>query len=315
MRLTNLQRILMIAFVAMVFGICQYLDSYHNDNLLERSPRVWCDETLPLNELVDCVDNLYQSSRTAEIWKRLSTRRPSLAMATSREAFALAHPYREVESFPILKPKYYQIAVYNGQANLVVADNLEDLNLIMPQLNILGFVIQSPHYSDESNKCKISMDNVLVSEAFANWKYPGHRPYFSKDMLITKVNGKYKIYAVSYEAVRLKGDKALFVVSIANFCPVKEKFDYCGTDYLYFTDSYHSRKDYLENITVSEEDKARFLNCPPYPRQIRSVLDEAQPEKDIILSADSRFNPQKLYVKVNNRIFEIKLDEKEKNND
>ena len=89
----------------------------------------------------------------------------------------------------------------------------------MPQLAIPGLVIQTPRYPDKNNKCKMFMENVLVSKAFPNWKYPADRIYLSKDLLITKTGGKYKIYAASYEAVRLKGAKALFVVSVASFCP------------------------------------------------------------------------------------------------
>lgn len=121
--------------------------------------------------------------------------------------FPLQAAYREVKDFSPLKPKTYKVAFYNGKARQIVADRFEKLNLVMPQLAIPGLVIQTPRYPDKNNKCKMFMENVLVSKAFPNWKYPADRIYLSKDLLITKTGGKYKIYAASYEAVQAERRK------------------------------------------------------------------------------------------------------------
>ena len=110
--------------------------------------------------------------------------------------------------------------------------------------------------------------------------------------------------------MRLRKNKALYVISISSFGETKNGFDYEGTHYIYFIDDYDAQKDYLSETSLPakyKQDKNLFLNCPPYPRTINYIPNPNQPEKEIVLSADKRKNPQTLFVNVLQHTFAIDI--------
>ena len=313
MSLTRLQRQLLVLIV-IVLGIIDYfVISYYDANLLKLNPRIWCDDKSSLQEVISCVDDIYQNSSMLQIWQqkvrqqeiRLGTRVPKITH--------LKTSYQEIHNFSPIKEKHYRVGIYKSQAELAVYDKFADLEVIYPQINTPGVILQSPNYPDKNNKCKFETKNLLTSEIFHNWTYPGDSPFLSKDVLITQTKNTYKIYTASYEAVRLKNNKALYVVAIASFSKGQKGFDYSGTHYVYFMDDYDVQKDYVLNVEIPQsykQDKNLYLNCPPYPRMISQMLNPATPEKEIKLSADKRKNPNTLFVNVNNHTFAVDIAQK-----
>ena len=70
MSLTRLQRQLLVLIV-IVLGIIDYfIISYYDANLLELNPRIWCDDKSSLQEVISCVDDIYQNSSMLQIWQQ-----------------------------------------------------------------------------------------------------------------------------------------------------------------------------------------------------------------------------------------------------
>ncbi len=310
MPLTKVQCNLIILSV-IVLGIIDYFAIRHYDaNILELSPRSWCDEKSSLPDVIKCVDAIYKSSKMQQIWQQKIRQQEIRLNVNVPQATPLNTSYQEIHKFSPIKEKQYRVGIYNNHSELAVYDKFADLEVIYPQINTPGVILQSIKYLDKENKCKIETPNLLPFEIFHNWTYPGDRPFLSKDVLITQTQNTYKIYTASYEAVRLRKNKALYVIGISAFGEAKNGFDYEGTHYIYFIDDYNPQKDYLSETSLPakyKQDKNLFLNCPPYTRTINYIPNPNQPEKEIVLSADKRKNPQILFVNVNNHSFSIDI--------
>lgn len=304
MKLSTPQRIFIITSVVILYGINSYLDRDGEWKILGRSPLVWCEDSLPLPELINCVDEHYQNSDIAAKWKTAMSSMRRAKPLPEVMSVELPAEVKEVADFTPLHQDEYKIINRGTEAILSRRDKFDNLDLYLPLIDAPGIIIQTPEYPFAENKCKLVMNNIIEPIIYTGWKYPGNRFYFSKDILITKINNQYKILVASYEAVRLKNAKALFTISITNFCQRGEKYHYCGTYYIYFTDKADSDKDFISHV-LAPTDTARFLGCKPFLRTIKNIGNDKFPEKVIYLSADKRHNPEKLYVKLYNRVFEI----------
>lgn len=301
MKLTRRSRLVIIFFTVAAGVVCSYLEKRQEQNLFEYTQRQWCDAGLPIDELVECVDKKQDESVYIQGWRERDAQKKMVKKTK------LPTAYREVSDFrPLKKEDRFKIFNNGGQGTLARNDQFENLDIYLPLVLAPGVAIQSIEQPYKENKCKIVLNNRLMPEILRHWDYFS-RPYLSKDLLITKQKGRYKIYAALYEGVRLKAKKALYVVYVVSFCQKADKFEYCGTHYLYFSDDYNTQKDYLQNYDISENHKDILVGCAPYPRKIIYLPDPDQSEKVIYLSADKRVNPTNLYVKLNNRIFEISL--------
>ena len=313
MHLTHLQRKIVI-FIVVVLGVADYFALRDYDtHLLELSPIAWCDETAPLQDVIKCVDAIYQNSKMTQIWQQKIRQQEIRLNVQVPQITPLHTSYQEIHNFSPIKEKQYRVGRYSNHAELAVYDKFSDLEVILPQINAPGIILQSIKYPDKENKCKIETPNLISFEIFHNWTYTGDRTFLSKDLLITKNAHSYKIYTASYEAVRLKNQKALYVVAVAAFCEQQKMFDYCGTHYVYFVDEYDKQKDYLSKAALPaqyKQDKNLYLNCPPYPRTLTYVPNPNHPENEIKLSADKRENPQTLFVNVLQHTFAIDISSK-----
>ena len=74
MRLNGFQRILIITAAVLAAVVSSLLIRHYDNNIWEYSLRNWCDDDLPLPQLVACVDGNYQSSRVGDGWKRVAAR-------------------------------------------------------------------------------------------------------------------------------------------------------------------------------------------------------------------------------------------------
>ena len=78
MRLNGFQRILIITAAVLAAVVSSLLIRHYDNNIWEYSLRNWCDDDLPLPQLVACVDGNYQSSRVGDGWKRVTAIIPAV---------------------------------------------------------------------------------------------------------------------------------------------------------------------------------------------------------------------------------------------
>lgn len=311
MPLSNFRRILILIFVLVLIVINVKLYNKYYKFFFEAQPLFWCSSTLSLDKLTACIDNQYKDSHYARKSSELLQQRPSTKETTSISPITLTNTYTEISDFTNLKKENNFGIINSGFAGtLTRTDQYEKLKLHLPQTEFPFFSLQKITFPDSKNKCQPKIENVLSPIAVSYWKYPFFRPMFSSDLLITKDQKDYRLYAAGYEVVPLKDKKGFFTVSIMNFCPQKDRFAYCGTNYIHFIDTYPKFSDTIKLADIPEKYKKQkgfYEGCPPYPQKFTISSAPEHPEQILHLSADRRKNPSKLYVKLYNRIFAVDL--------
>lgn len=316
MMLSRVWRITIIVVPSFLLILTIWLTKTYNTSSGYLALRVLCDGNLPLPELTACVDKNYTQSQSAAMIKERILSKGIASWSIFDESFDLKHNYKEISTFKPLKTGN-NLSIYgaDNQAYFMNMDVEGNPDLHIPVTEHSFIVLRKYTQPVDGNKCKVAFENVIEKLSIVNWKYLGNRTFLSKDMLVTKEKGQEKVYTASYEAVRLLGNNALYVVSINNLCRKKDKFQYCGTDYIRFVDDYSSFKEYEENVDIAKEykeDKNFYKGCSPYPQKFAYFISQNYPEKKIELSADKRDNPNELYVKVNNRVFALNLSSSSK---
>lgn len=306
-------------------------------------PVVNCDSKLPMNELLQCVDEQYAAMD--KIFRSRIIKEKDKSFKSKKKAPGLFLNSKEISYFPELKNNTLYDRDKNGNGAFHIKDDrYKNLTLGIYQNrnsnNRIGYKLRHPF---KDGLVGNYIENVDINtKAYLTRKYKRSYWSASKDVLITVSNNKKKLYAASYEVVPLNNNMALYVINISAYCqqffsqkeiefakkrgnfpdknmiPIftlplesKEKSFYsCGSGYLYFTDITDKIPEYRYNYPIPKHEQSNQPFHYTSATNFGTYVDyKTYPNKVINLSADRRENPEKLYVNLNNRTFEIPLSE------
>ena len=304
-------------------------------------PVVNCDADLPMDKLLQCIDEKY--AEMDKIHQTLRIKERSKYFLKHKRLKELSLDTNEISYFPRLKNNtlYDRSKTGNG-AFQVKEDKYKNLILGIFQSsdghNRIGYKLQHPFKEGMTGNY---IDNIDIGYGiYLTRKYTRSYWAASKDVLITVYNNKRKLYAGSYEIVPLNNNKALYIINISTYCqrnfspkeiefavekgvfpdknmfpiytlPLESKdksFDTCGNNYLYFTDVTDRIPEYIHNYPIPKQEQSNhpfhYTSASSYGIYVNYKI---YPNKIINLSADRRENPTKIYVNLNNHTFEISL--------
>lgn len=301
-------------------------------------PIVDCNSQLPIDKLLQCVDKQYAKMDKINEPDYIK-RRKIFFNKLLKNTYNLNYGFKEVKVFPKLKPENsYDNSAYLKTDNFV--SDIPHLRKDTYKNNTMGIYLQPSIGEIITYKQMEPVKNpahpsymLLAAPSVSTTKYA--RDYYaaSKDILITKNQGRNKVYTASYEIVPLKDNKALYIIAIVNYCqhtftkeeiqfakktgffpkkdgsinygkPIEAQtkiFDICGKSNVYFTDILDKSVEY------SVSKRTNFSQGPKFYSHF--VEYKSYPQKIINLSADTRENPKKLYINLNHRTFEVDINQ------
>ena len=203
----------------MVMG-CSYINAIHSAyDDSPYGPVVDCDADLPMDELIQCVEDQYEMMD--KIHQTPMLRERSKYFLSNKKAKDIPILSKEISYFPKLKNNILYDRSKSGNGTFQVKeDKYKNLTLGIFQYpnasNRIGYKLQHPlseglvgNYINNTNN---GYDTYLTRKYI--------RSYWaaSKDVLITVCNNRKKVYAGSYEIIPINNDKALFVINISTYC-------------------------------------------------------------------------------------------------
>lgn len=316
----------------LIFGLlcsaaCSAIVGAYSDD--PYGPVVDCDSELPMDELIQCIDEKYAAMDKIHTDRKIWERRRFQEMNKVNNYHKVNMKYKEISNFiKIKKENIYDKTKNSNHPMRLRVDEYKNMKVAVAQRKdaddikyYIGGALPKPFMGMQLNMKDISFS--LHHRYFRNYWAP------SRDILVTKDNGKNKIFSAGYEVVPLKDNMALYIISIAQACQptyskeqiekalkinslppqyniffrgydetkeaLSKKLNNCGLAYIYFTDNFDNSIGYLEG---------RYIGAEWEPI---TILYKEHPNKVIHLSANKRENPTKLYVNLNNRTFEIPL--------
>lgn len=260
-------------------------------------PVVNCDSELPMDKLIQCVKDQYEIMD--KIYEHPFIKDDKIfnnEIKNDKKASKIIRTnIKKVENFSSIKPCYKidkcQIRFPENKIGLIKYDEYKDkaVRILASNRSFLGDV-----YIDK-NRSK------LKSPYTAGFSLKGEPSQFERsyknkdnDIILFEREGKSYIYATKIEMNMLQNDKILLTANIQKFCSIQDI----------------SKK--LKLIPIDIYLKSAFEACGIY--RFSYVLDKTKKDLPVLISLDQRENPNKIYLKIAEDIFEIEIKQKDENN-
>lgn len=183
-------------------------------------PVVDCDSKIPMDELIQCVKDQYEMMDKIHVNEKVWKRKAYYDMSQVSNYKNTANiKYSEIKEFiPLKKADNYTLTTNSSFPVRLRTDEYEDVKMAISQredAENIEYYLSASQISKMWYGLYISTIPVCFSH---------HHLYFrnywaaSRDILVTKENGRNKVFSVGYEIVPLKNNKALYVISVALAC-------------------------------------------------------------------------------------------------
>lgn len=284
------------AITTLIFGLlcsaaCSTIVGAYSDD--PYGPVVDCDSELPMDELIQCVKKRYANMDS--VYENLRVKTDKKYRSWDKNNYnEFSFSYKKTPKFISIKPCYNkdscQTYSRGDGRGLTNYDKYDERKI---RVESVGRNIMGESYQDTRNNKKI--DKTLRKSgwvgAFASTPNYFIRSYKNpnKDIIIFNQNDKAFLYVPLIELIKLPNNKALVVANINRFCLRKQP-----------------------NWWVGKIKNNHFASCGVY--RFFYTTDAAVRNVPVAISLDQRENPNKIYLKIAEDIFEIKINQKEENN-
>lgn len=292
-------------------------------------PVVNCDSNLPMDELLQCVDEQYTKMDAIHESKQIRNLKEHLKSGKHTPIdFGIEYKKvipEKIDAFKSIKNCYLNDKnCYELQNGRKVSCSTNENNC---KRSINGFDVSF----DQFNKTmaignEISFngfykenDKGLIppqSSEFGNWftsvfnvSYPYQflksNKIKAKDIIIANANNKTIVFTVGAEEVKLR-EKDLLGVKVLTFCNITPE----QLGYTMETDESYCRfndKKQKSCMNIKAKDKL-FTLCNAFNFWI---LESKKIKKDIAISLDKRINPTQVFIKLGDNAYKINLTEGE----
>lgn len=279
------------AFLLVLFSLpaCNAVSGAYSDD--PYGPVVSCDSTLPMDELLQCVDKKYAAMDALHESPRVKDDKQYQFRDRSRNNYdELPFSYKKISEFTSIKSCYkqdrcqaYSIGDGRGLTNY---DEYEERKI---RVESLGRNVMGEAYEDTLNNNKI--DKTLKSIGWIG-SFGSTPTYFIrsyknpyKDIIIYNQNNKASLYVPLIELINLKDKQTLVVANINRFCLGKQPEWWIG-----------------------KVKNNHFVSCGVYRLSYVTDKIEVNVPVPVFISLDKRVNPNKIYLKVDQDIFEIDIN-------
>lgn len=141
MRITKFHRYFIIITALLLLAVYIRIQKNNNQNIFEPTVRLWCDSSLPLDKVVDCVNKQYQSSKFSQNCRQQLQRRNAIKQAMSNQPQKTAVSYADVTEFKPLKEDNTIGIINSGPVGtLTRTDKYDTLHLHLPQTGNFRFL-------------------------------------------------------------------------------------------------------------------------------------------------------------------------------
>lgn len=300
--------------IAYVADISAYIDSRHG-------PIVNCNSNLPMNELLQCVNKEYKNftpiveSKNIKIYKELLESGaiqflPSSGIKIYRKTAALGSEFPKIKS------------CYNNN------------DWCLTEENVNGVGDRQPYdtYKDKTLAIFLGVNFTHKEEqeggSIFNWFNSGglSYPYYflrsyktgALDIILAEINDKFMVFLAHFEKIRLKDDKNLIGITIPVFFPknpLMEGYQLSENGKVYTREI---PRGGTESFGVKN---LKYLFSPAVAYTFWIITDKNDYPKrlnknkkfpmDLAISLDRRINPTKIFIKTNNKVYSINIEESE----
>ena len=280
-----------LSFVLFCSSACSTIVGAYNDD--PYGPVVNCDSELPMDKLLQCVDEKYAAMDSIYESPRVQNdRKYQLRDKVKNDYKELSFFYKKIPEFTSIKPCYNRdrCQVYSIKDGRGLT-NYDEYEGIVLRVECVGRNIMGEAFYDTRNNTKIDKTLRGVGWVGAFGSTPNYfirsykNPY--KDIIISNQASKVTLYVPLIELVKLNNEKTLIVATINRFCLGKQPEWWVGK--------------VINN---------HFDSCGVY--RFFYVTDKVNGRVSVDVSLDQRKNPKKIYLKIAKDVFEINISQEEK---
>lgn len=285
----------------LIFGLlcsaaCSAIVSAYSDD--PYGPVVDCDSELPMDELIQCIDEKYAAMDKIyeptfiKIYKQ-SFANKSLQRLNEYGVQNISIVPLKISQFFPLKNQNKNVCDIGYYSAEVPCDTYKEKTIALSNMTVsfVGLLNQE--------------NTVFWQDVFSvSYPYKYLRSYKSKvkDIIIGEVNNQIFIYTVGFEAIRLKSEKNLLSVKLIIFSPMKPE-----------KEGFRLSKDKQVYERINPDGSINYLaymhnNYSPFIGYEFWVWgDIKEVSNNLSISLDKRDNPSMVYIKLGSDIYQLNL--------